>query len=124
MDRKKLAGALLAGVLVLQSLASLLWLADPTTKGVALALNAAAAVSTALFLRRDGHSPWVVVAWCAGFLGWHALGLGALAGWWTPDLAGLFAVAAHLQASIAYQAVLTTAAGFALHILLPRTTNP
>lgn len=104
-------------MIVVQSIASILWGGTPTLIGVGLAFNAVAAVSTAL-LARNRHSPWVVAGWCAGFFGWHVVGLGALAGWWTPDLAGVFAIAAHLQLSIAYQALLTTMAGFAVHLLV------
>lgn len=107
-------------VLVVQTLASLLWGADATLTGVALAFNAVAAVSTALFVRRGGRAAWVVVAWCAGFFGWHVLGLGGLAGWWTTGLDAAFLVGSQYQVSVVYQAVMATAAGFAVHLLLPR----
>jgi hypothetical protein len=111
---------LVVAVLVVQALASLLWSADTTLTGIALAFNAVAAVSTALFVRRGGQAAWVVVGWCAGFFGWHLLGLGELAGWWTTGLEAAFAIADRYQLSVVYQAVLTAAAGFAVHLLLPR----
>lgn len=111
---------LVIAVLVVQALASLLWSADTTLTGIALAFTAVAGVSTALFVRRGGQAAWVVVGWCAGFFGWHVLGLGELAGWWTTGLEAAFLVAAHYQLSVAYQAVMATAAGFAVHLLLPR----
>ncbi|TWP54186.1 hypothetical protein FKR81_01075 [Lentzea tibetensis] len=120
MDRKHIVCALTFGVLALQTAATLIWPSTPTLTGVALAINAAAAVSTTLFLRRPAHAPWLVIAWCASFFGWHVLGLGTLADWWTPDLAAVFGIARSLELSIAYQAVATTLAAFAVHLALPR----
>lgn len=120
MDKTRLGTGLVIVVLVVQALASLLWGADATLTGVALAFNAVAAVSTALFVRRGGRAAWVVVAWCAGFFGWHVLGLGGLAGWWTTGLDAAFLVGSQYQVSVVYQAVMATAAGFAVHLLLPR----
>ncbi|MEV6243343.1 hypothetical protein [Lentzea sp. NPDC051838] len=120
MDKTRLGVGLVAGVLVVQTLASLVWSADATLTGVALAFNAVAAVSTWLFVRRGGRAAWVVVGWCAGFFGWHVVGLGELAGWWTTGLDAAFLVGARYQVSVVYQAVLATAAGFAVHLLVPR----
>lgn len=119
MDKTRLGTGLVIAVLVVQTLASLLWSADATLTGVALAFNAVAAVSTVLFIRRK-HQAWVVVAWCAGFFGWHVLGLGGLAGWWTTGLDAAFLIGASYQVSVVYQAVMATAAGFAVHLLVPR----
>ncbi|KOV82162.1 hypothetical protein ADL03_26000 [Nocardia sp. NRRL S-836] len=115
-----MGSGLVVAILVVQVLASLVWSADATLTGIALAFNAVAAVSTALFVRRGGRAAWVVVGWCAGFFGWHVLGLGELAGWWTTGLEAAFAVAGRYQLSVVYQAVLAAAAGFAVHLLLPR----
>lgn len=119
MDKTRLGIGLVITVLVVQTLASVLWSADATLTGVALAFNAVAAVSTALFVRRNSQA-WVVVAWCAGFFGWHVLGLGGLAGWWTTGLDAAFYIATRHQVSVVYQAVMATAAGFAVHLLVPR----
>lgn len=120
MDKTRLGQGLVIAVLSLQTLASVAFGGSPTLTGVALALNAAAGVSTTLLVRRKGHSAWPVVAWCAGFFGWHATGLGSLAGWWTTELDAVFLIASQRELSIAYQALMTTMAGFAVHLLLPR----
>ena len=120
MDKTRLGTGLVIVVLVVQTLATLLWRADATLTGVALAFNAVAAVSTGLFVRRGGRAAWVVVAWCAGFFGWHVLGLGGLAGWWTTGLDAAFLIGSQYQVSVVYQALMATAAGFAVHLLLPR----
>jgi hypothetical protein len=120
VDKTRLGHGLVIAVLCLQTLASLAFGGSPTLTGVGLVFNAAAGVSTALLVRRSGHSPWPVVAWCAGFFGWHATGLGSLAGWWTTDLDAVFLIASQRELSMAYQALLTTMAGFAVHLLLPR----
>jgi hypothetical protein len=120
VDKTRLGIGLVVGVLVIQTLAGLVWGADATLTGVALAFNAVAAVSTGLFLRRGGRAAWVVAGWCAGFFGWHVVGLGELAGWWTTGLDTAFLVAGRYQLSVVYQAVMATAAGFAVHLLLPR----
>ncbi|MGW6935695.1 hypothetical protein ACWGE0_36950 [Lentzea sp. NPDC054927] len=120
MDKTRLGIGLVIAVLVVQTLASLVWSPDATLTGVALAFNAVAAVSTWLFVRRGGRGAWVVTGWCAGFFGWHVVGLGELAGWWTTGLDAAFLVGAAYQLSVVYQAVMATAAGFAVHLLLPR----
>ncbi|MFD4676183.1 hypothetical protein ACFWNN_41110 [Lentzea sp. NPDC058450] len=120
MDKTRLGIWLVVGVLVVQTVASLAWGADSTLTGIALAFNAVAAVSTVLFVRRGGQAAWVVAGWCAGFFGWHVLGLGELAGWWTTGLDAAFLIGAQYQLSVAYQALLATASGFAVHLLLPR----
>ncbi|MFJ5992622.1 hypothetical protein [Lentzea sp. NPDC092896] len=120
MDKTRLGIGLVVVVLLLQTLATLVWGADATLTGIALAFNAVAAVSAFLFVRRGGQAAWVVAGWCAGFFGWHVLGLGELAGWWTTGLDSAFVVGGGFQVSVAYQAVLATAAGFAVHLLLPR----
>ncbi|WP_434449063.1 hypothetical protein [Lentzea sp. E54] len=120
MDKTRLGVALVAVVLVAQTLAALLWSPDATLTGIALAFNAVAAVSTVLLVRRGGRAAWAVGGWCAGFFGWHVLGLGELAGWWTTGLETAFLIASQYQLSVVYQAVMATAAGFAVHLLLPR----
>ncbi|MEU7481852.1 hypothetical protein AB0A63_38170 [Lentzea sp. NPDC042327] len=120
MDKTRVGIGVVVAVLVVQTLASLVWSADTTLTGIALAFNAVAAVSTGLLVRRGGRAAWAVVGWCAGFFGWHVLGLGALAGWWTTGLEAAFLVAGQYRLSVVYQAVLTAAAGFAVHLLLPR----
>jgi hypothetical protein len=120
VDKTRLGIGLVVGVLVVQTAATLLWSADGTLTGIALAFNAVAAVSTFLFAKRGGTAAWVVGVWCAGFFGWHVLGLGELAGWWTTGLEAAFLVGGGYQVSVVYQAVLATVAGFAVHLLLPR----
>ncbi|MEU3648637.1 hypothetical protein AB0E59_35040 [Lentzea sp. NPDC034063] len=120
MDKTRLGIGLVVGVLVVQTVASLAWSPDTTLTGIALAFNAVAAVSAFLFVRRGGQAAWVVAGWCAGFFGWHVLGLGELAGWWTTGLDAAFVVGGGFQVSVVYQAVMATAAGFAVHLLLPR----
>lgn len=120
VDKTRLGIGLVVGVLVIQTLASLAWGADATLTGIALAFNAVAAVSTVLFVRRGGRAAWVVVGWCAGFFGWHVVGLGELAGWWTTGLDAAFLIGGLYQVSVVYQAVMATAAGFAVHLLVPR----
>jgi len=120
VDKTRLGIGLVITVLVVQTLATLLWSPDATLTGVALAFNAVAAVSTVLLVRRGGRAGWVVAGWCAGFFGWHVLGLGELAGWWATGLEAAFVVGSLYQLSVVYQAVMATAAGFAVHLLLPR----
>ncbi|HEX7305428.1 hypothetical protein [Lentzea sp.] len=124
MDKIRLGTLLVVGVLVVQTLATLVWSVDATLTGIALAFNAVAAVSTALFVRRGGRAAWAVAAWCAGFFGWHVVGIGELAGWWTTGLDAVFLVASSYQLSVVYQAVLATASGFAVHLLAPRRSAP
>ncbi|HUQ60838.1 hypothetical protein [Lentzea sp.] len=124
MDKIRLGTLLVVAVLVVQTLVSLVWNADATLTGIALAFNAVAAVSTWLFTRRGGRAAWVVGSWCAGFFGWHVVGLGELAGWWTTGLDAVFLVASSYQLSVVYQAVMATASGFAVHLLLPRRSAP
>ncbi|GAA3657807.1 hypothetical protein C8D88_114103 [Lentzea atacamensis] len=120
MDKTRLGIGLVIGVLVVQTLACLVWSPDATLTGIGLAFNAVAAVSAGLFVRRGGRAAWVVAGWCAGFFGWHVAGLGELAGWWTTGMDAAFLVASQYQVSVVYQAVMATAAGFAVHLLLPR----
>ncbi|SDG19727.1 hypothetical protein SAMN05216553_106127 [Lentzea fradiae] len=124
MDKTRFGTVLVVAVLVVQTLASLVWNADATLTGMALAFNLVAGVSAWLFTRRGGRGAWVVAGWCAGFAGWHVVGLGELAGWWTTGLDAVFLVASSYQLSVVYQAVLATAAGFAVHLLLPRRSAP
>ncbi|SDP55691.1 hypothetical protein [Lentzea jiangxiensis] len=120
MDKTRLGIGLVVGVLVLQTVAGLVWSADATLSGIGLVFNSVAAVSVVLLVRRGGRAAWAVAGWCAGFFGWHVVGLGELAGWWTTGLDAAFLVGGGYQVSVVYQAVLATAAGFAVHLLLPR----
>jgi hypothetical protein len=120
VETTRLGHGLVVALLSAQTLASLAFGGSPTLIGVALVFNLAAGVSTFLLVRRPGHSPWPVVAWCAGFFGWHVTGLGSLAGWWSTELDAVFLIASQREVSIAYQALLTTMAGFAVHLLVPR----
>lgn len=90
---------------------------------VGLLFNAAAAFSAYLVLRRPDRNRWPLVAWAAGFFGWHVTGLLTLAGVATTGLDAVFTVGSDPRLSILYQVVLTTLAGFAVHLLLPRPTK-
>lgn len=122
MDKTRLGITVVAAVLVVQTMAALVWRATPELTAIGLVFNAVATVSTVLFARRS-RAAWVVVGWCAAFFGWHVTGLGALAGWWTTDLEAVFLVAENVQLSLIYQVVLATACGFAVHLLLPPRTR-
>ncbi|MFS8099427.1 hypothetical protein LFM09_20085 [Lentzea alba] len=121
MDKTRLGISVVAAVLVIQTLAGLVWSSTPELTAIGLVFNAVAAVSLVLFARR-GSAAWVVVGWCAAFFGWHVTGLGALAGWWTTGLEAVFLVGG-TQLSLIYQAVLATGCGFAVHLLLPPRTS-
>ncbi|MFD5826657.1 hypothetical protein [Lentzea sp. NPDC060358] len=124
VDKIRLGILIVVGVLVVQTLTSLLWRADATLTGIALAFNAVAGVSTWLFTQRGGRAAFVVAGWCAGFFGWHVVGLGELAGWWTTGLDAVYLIGGGYQLSVVYQAVLATACGFAVHLLVPRRSAP
>ena len=107
-------------LIVAQTLSTLLSadLAEMLVVGVVF--NAAAAFSTYLVLRRPDRNRWPLVAWAAGFFGWHVTGLLTLAGVATTGLDAVFTVGTDPRLSILYQVVLATLAGFAVHFLLPR----
>lgn len=90
---------------------------------VGLFFNAVAAFSTYLVLLRPDRNRWPLVAWAAGFFGWHVTGLLTLAGVATTGLDAVFTVGGDPRLSILYQVVLTVLAGFAVHLLLPRPTK-
>ncbi len=110
----------MVALVVAQTLSTLLSGGPPELRIVGVVFNAAAAFSTYLLLRRPDRNRWPLVAWTAGFFGWHVTGLLTLAGIVTTDLDVAFTVGGDQQFSVLYQAVLTTLAGFAVHLLLPR----
>ena len=120
MDRTRLGAWTTLGLAVLHALSALLSGVSVELVGLALAVNAAAAASAVWLLRRPDRNRWPLTAWTAGFFGWHATGLVTLAGLVTTELDAVFAVASDARLSMLYQAVLTTAAAFAVHFLLPR----
>ncbi|GAA1357313.1 hypothetical protein [Saccharothrix algeriensis] len=120
MDRTRLGAWLMIALAAAQVLAVLLTGPGGEPAVVAVALNAAAVASAAWLLRRPAHSRWPLTAWAAGFFGWHATGLVTLAGIVPTGLDAVFAIAPHRELSTLHQAVLTTAAAFAVHLLLPR----
>jgi hypothetical protein len=118
-------GCWLVAVLVLaQTLSTLLSGGPPEVRFTGVAFNAVAAFSTYLLLRRADRNRWPLVAWAAGFFGWHVTGLLSLAGVVTTGLDAVFSLGSVPQLSVLYQAVLSTLAGFAVHLLLPRPPRP
>lgn len=107
-------------LVVAQALSTLLSGDLAELRFVGVLLNAAAAFSTYLVLRRPDRNRWPLVAWAAAFFGWHVTGLLTLAGVVTTGLDAVFTVGGDPRLSILYQVVLTTVAGFAVHLLLPR----
>lgn len=107
-------------LIVVQTLATLLSGGPAELWAVGVLFNAAAAFSAFLVLRRPDRSRWPLVAWSAGFFGWHVTGLLSLAGVVTTGLEAVFTVGGDLRLSLLYQVVLTTLAAFAVHLLLPR----
>ncbi|WP_447006808.1 hypothetical protein ACRAKI_10215 [Saccharothrix isguenensis] len=120
MDKTRVGCWSVAVLVLAQSLSTLASGGPPELRFTGIAFNAAAAFSTFLLLRRPDRNRWPLVAWTAAFFGWHVTGLLTLAGVVTTDLDPVFSLAAELQLSILYQAVLATVAGFAVHLLLPR----
>ncbi|XVS66593.1 hypothetical protein ACQPYE_11185 [Actinosynnema sp. CA-299493] len=120
MDKIRVGCWSMIALVVAQTLSTLLSgdLAELVVVGVVL--NAAAAFSTYLVLRRPDRNRWPLVAWAAGFFGWHVTGLLTLAGVATTGLDAVFTVGSDPRPSILYQVVLTTVAAFAVHLLLPR----
>ncbi|QQQ78337.1 hypothetical protein IOD16_07680 [Saccharothrix sp. 6-C] len=120
MDKIRAGCWSVLALVVAQTLSTLLSgdLAELVVVGVVL--NAAAAFSTYLVLRRPDRNRWPLVAWSAGFFGWHVTGLLTLAGVATTGLDAVFTLGGDPRLSILYQAVLTTLAAFSVHFLLPR----
>lgn len=109
-------------LILVQTLSTLLAGGLPELRIVGVVFNAAAATSTYLVLRRPDRNRWPLVAWTAGFFGWHVTGLLTLSGIVTTGLDAVFTVGTDHQLSVLYQVVLATLAGFAVHLLLPRPT--
>lgn len=107
-------------LIVAQTLATLLSGEPAELQVVGVVFNAVAAFSTFLVLRRPDRNRWPLVAWSAGFFGWHVTGLLCLAGVVTTGLDAVFTVGGDLRLSLLYQVILTVLAGFAVHLLLPR----
>ncbi|MFC5057491.1 hypothetical protein [Saccharothrix xinjiangensis] len=120
MDRTRLGAWAVVVLAVAQAVASLVSVRPDELSVVGALLNAAAGVSAGWLLLRPGRSRWPLTAWAAGFFGWHALGLVTLAGVVTTELDAVFAGSWPREPATAYQAVLATLAGFAVHLLLPR----
>ncbi|MFE2756882.1 hypothetical protein ACFXGA_33295 [Actinosynnema sp. NPDC059335] len=120
MDRTRVGCWSVVVLIVVQTLATLLSGGPAELWAVGVLFNAAAAFSAFLVLRRPDRSRWPLVAWSAGFFGWHVTGLLSLAGVVTTGLEAMFTVGGDLRLSLLYQVVLTTLAAFAVHLLLPR----
>ncbi|WP_367130096.1 hypothetical protein [Saccharothrix sp. HUAS TT1] len=123
MDKTRVGCWSVIALLVAQVLATLLSGGPTELLIVGVVLNAAAAFSTSLILRRPDRNRWPLVAWTAAFFGWHVTGMLSLAGVATTGLDALFTVGSDPRLSILYQVVLTTVAAFAVHLLLPRPTR-
>ncbi|MFE9747364.1 hypothetical protein ACFYOT_20870 [Saccharothrix saharensis] len=124
MDKIRAGCWSVIALVVAQTLATLLSGDLAEMRVVGVLFNAAAAFSTYLVLRRPDRNRWPLVAWSAGFFGWHVTGLLTLAGVATTGLDAVFTVGSDPRLSILYQVVLTTLAGFAVHLLLPRPKRP
>ncbi|MEU4443633.1 hypothetical protein AB0K14_09155 [Actinosynnema sp. NPDC050801] len=120
MDKTQVGCWSVIALVVAQTLATLLSGEPVELQIVGVAFNAAAAFSTYLVLRRPDRNRWPLVAWTAGFFGWHVTGMLTLAGVVTTGLDAVFTVGSDPRLSILYQVVLTTVAAFAVHLLLPR----
>jgi hypothetical protein len=107
-------------LIVAQTLSTVLSGGPPELRITGVFFNAAAAFSVYLVLRRPDRNRWPLVAWTAGFFGWHVTGLLTLAGIVTTGLDAAFTLGVDNRFAVLYQAVLTTLAGFAVHLLLPR----
>jgi hypothetical protein len=123
VDKTRVGCWSVIALVVAQTLSTLLSEDLAELRLVGVLFNAAAAFSTYLVLRRPTRNRWPLVAWAAGFFGWHVTGLLTLAGVVTTGLDAVFTVGSDPRLSILYQVVLTTVAGFAVHLLLPRPTR-
>jgi hypothetical protein len=120
VERTRLGAWLVIASAAFQVLAVLLTGPGGEPTVIALALNAVAVASAAWQLHRP-RNRWPLTAWAAGFFGWHVTGLITLAGVVATGLDQVFTLGSP-QLSTLYHAILTTAAGFAVHLLLPRST--
>ncbi|MCE6996550.1 hypothetical protein LZG04_17330 [Saccharothrix sp. S26] len=123
MDKIRVGCWSVLALVVAQTLSTLLSGDLAEIRIIGVLFNLAAAVSVYLVLRRPGRNRWPLVAWVAAFFGWHVTGLLTLAGVVTTGLDAVFTVGSDPRMSILYQVVLTTVAGFAVHLLLPRPTR-
>ncbi|QFZ20194.1 hypothetical protein [Saccharothrix syringae] len=120
MDRTRLGAWAVVALVVVQAVVTWAFVRPTELTATGLLLNAAAGVSAGWLLLRPARNRWPLTAWAAGFFGWHAIGLVTLAGLVSTGLDAVFAVGWPREALVGYQAVLTTLAGFAVHLLLPR----
>ncbi|MEO6087379.1 MAG: hypothetical protein ABIQ18_30125 [Umezawaea sp.] len=123
MDKTRFGCWLVAAVAAVQTITTLLSPLASELVITAVLFNAAAGLSTFLLLRRPDRNRWPLVLWTAGFFGWHVTGLVTMAGLVTTDLDAAFLLGSQRELSIAYQVLLATLAGFAVHILLPRPSS-
>jgi hypothetical protein len=123
VDKTRFGCWLVVAVAAVQTITTLLSPLASELVITALLFNAAAGLSTFLLLRRQDRTRWPLVLWTAGFFGWHVTGLVTMAGLVTTDLDAAFLLGSQRELSIAYQVVLATLAGFAVHILLPRPSS-
>jgi hypothetical protein len=119
VDKTRLGCLLVLGLAAVQTIGAVS-VGSVELSALAVLINAAAAFSAYLVLRRPDRNRWPLVVWTAAFFGWHVTGLVTMAGIVTTDLDAVFYLASQRELSIAYQVLLATAAGFAVHILLPR----
>ncbi len=123
MDKTRFGCWLVAALAAVQTVSTLLSSLAAELVVIAVLFNAVAGFSTFLLLRRPDRNRWPLVVWTAGFFGWHVTGLVTMAGIVTTDLDAAFLIGSQRELSIAYQVVLATLAGFAVHILLPRPSG-
>jgi hypothetical protein len=119
VDKTRLGCLLVLGLAAAQTIGTV-GVGSVELSALAVLINAAAAFSAYLVLRRPDRNRWPLVVWTAAFFGWHVTGLVTMAGIVTTDLDAVFYLASQRELSIAYQVLLATAAGFAVHVLLPR----
>lgn len=120
MDKTRFGCWLVVAVIAVQTVTTLLSPLASELLITAVLFNAAAGLSTFLLLRRPERTRWPLVIWTAAFFGWHVTGLITMAGLVTTDLDAAFLLGSQRELSIAYQVVLATLTGFAVHVLLPR----
>ena len=119
VDKTRLGCLVVLALAAVQTIATL-GVGSLELTALAVLFNAAAAFSAYLVLRRPTRTRWPLAIWTAGFFGWHVTGLITMAGLVSTDLDAVFYFGSQRELSIAYQVLLGTAAGFAVHLLLPR----
>ena len=121
VDKTRVGCWSVVALIVAQTLSTLVAGGPAELRIVGLVFNAVAAASVFLLFRRPDRNRWPLVAWTAGFFGWHVTGLLTLSGIATTGLDAVFTVGTGQHGlSVLYQVVLATVAGFAVHLLLPR----